>query len=192
MTEETVRKATAADLPEIMRLLRMMWSEGGMFPLDEERAAETFNYILNGKGGVIGVIEGGDGIRAMIGVVFCRQWYTSHDHIEELFNYVRPDCRKPGTGYAFKLIRFARECSEKIGIPLLIGVLTNQRMEAKVRLYRRALGMPAGAFFVYGAKWMNEVASKTNIWHKSVRKRHGGKFAERVQKHTASLPLMSE
>jgi hypothetical protein len=36
---------------------------------------------------------------------------------------------------------------------LVIGVLTNHRMEAKVKLYRKKFGKPAGAFFVVGGKW---------------------------------------
>jgi hypothetical protein len=34
-------------------------------------------------------------------------------------------------------------------MPLLIGVLSNHRTEAKVRLYERQFGKPTGAFFLY-------------------------------------------
>ena len=39
-------------------------------------------------------------------------------------------------------------------IPLIIGVLTSMQMAAKVRLYRRFLGIPVGAFFVHNADWV--------------------------------------
>ena len=38
---------------------------------------------------------------------------------------------------------------DDLGIPLIIGVLSNQRTEAKIRLYERQFGAPAGAFFLY-------------------------------------------
>ena len=79
-----------------------------------------------------------------------------------------PEYRK--SNYADALIRYAQHCQEKLGVPLLIGVLTNLRMLSKVRLYRRRLGMPAGAFFVEGAEWVNERAPDLELW-KHTRKR---------------------
>ena len=34
----------------------------------------------------------------------------------------------------------------------MIGVLSNHRTEAKVRLYERQFGKPSGAFFLYNAR----------------------------------------
>ena len=42
--------------------------------------------------------------------------------------------------------------SEKLGIPLAIGVLSSSRTEAKIRLYERVFGAPAGVYFLYNAK----------------------------------------
>jgi hypothetical protein len=39
-----------------------------------------------------------------------------------------------------------------MGMPLLIGVLSNSRTEAKIRLYKRHFGEPAGAYFLYNAR----------------------------------------
>jgi hypothetical protein len=39
-------------------------------------------------------------------------------------------------------------------IPFFTGIITNKQMAGKVRLYRRLLGYPTGAFFLYNAdKW---------------------------------------
>jgi hypothetical protein len=38
------------------------------------------------------------------------------------------------------------------GIPLAIGVMSNTRTEAKIRLYERVFGAPAGVYFLYNAK----------------------------------------
>ena len=78
------------------------------------------------------------------------------------FNFVRPDERK--TDYAKRMIAFAKRCSDNVKLPLVIGVLTNERMEGKVRLYRRNLGYPAGAFFVYNGWNGNAEASNEDFW----------------------------
>lgn len=159
----SVRTATAADAPEIMRLLRLMHAESGMQALDEDCAREVFDRAFQKKGGIIGVIGPQDDIHGMICLLITRSWYTSEFHLEELFNYVRPDARK--SDHAKTLIRFAAHCSDQIGIPLMIGVLTNRAMAAKVRLYRQVLGYPAGAFFVYGAKdWANSQPANEEFW----------------------------
>jgi GNAT superfamily N-acetyltransferase len=157
-----VRIATKEDEPEILRLLEMMHSEGGMLPLNIDRAREMFARAFNRTGGILGVIGEKNDIKAMICLYISQYWYTNENHLEEIFNYVRPDHRK--TGYAKSLIVFAKDCADKIKIPLVIGVLTNQHMEAKVRLYRRVLGTPAGAFFVYGANWVNLELTNEEFW----------------------------
>ena len=161
MTEE-VRIATREDAEEIIRLLNLMHAENAMMPLDEDCAHEFFDRAFSKKGGIIGVIGETGNIRAMIYLLISRFWYTKDNHLEECFNFVRPDQRK--SNCAQQLIAFAKECSDKCKLPLLIGVLTNQRMEGKVRLYRRALGYPAGAFFVYGANWTEAEPSNEDFW----------------------------
>lgn len=162
MTEK-VRIATIEDQDEIIKLLHLMHAEGGMHPLDEDCARELFARAFDRKGGIIGVIgERGD-IRAFLYILISRFWYTRDNHLEEIFNFVRPDVRK--SDYAKTLIAFAKKCSDDIGIPLVIGVLTNTRLEGKVRLYRRSLGVPAGAFFIHNASWVNNAdPSNTDFW----------------------------
>ncbi len=160
--EEVVRVATRADEPEIMQLLHVMHAENGMMPLDENCASEFFSRAFDRRGGIIGAIGPTGDIRAMIYLLLTRFWYTSASHLEECFNFVRPDCRS-GV-HARTLINFAQKCSDEIKVPLVIGVLTNNRMESKVRLYRRALGIPAGAFFVYGADWALCDPSSEDFW----------------------------
>jgi hypothetical protein len=160
---EVVRIANQSDEDEIMGLLHLMHAEGGIMPLDEMKAKQTFRLAFNRQGGILGVIgEPGD-IKAMIFLLISCYWYTSDYHLEELFNFVRPDVRKSPQNYAARLIDFAKSCSDEIKIPLTIGVLTNTRMEGKVRLYRRSLGVPSGAIFVHGATWQNE-RSNEDFW----------------------------
>lgn len=166
----TVIGATMADLPEIMRLLHIMHAESGLMPLDEDCARDMFINALEKKQGVIGVIRGeATEIRAILMMVITRFWYTTKFHLEELFNFISPEHRK--SNYADALIRFAKHSADELKIPLVIGVLTSERMEAKVRLYRRRLGMPAGAFFVHGAPWYSERAVNDDLWRTHTRGR---------------------
>lgn len=159
-----VRLATIEDEPEILRLLQMLHAEGGMLPLDVDRAREMFARAFERRGGIIGVIGTPGSLRAMICLYMGQYWYTKESHLEEVMNFVSPEHRQ--STYAKDLLCFARDCAEKMHIPLVIGVLTNMRMEAKIRLYRRIFGMPFGAFFVYGAKWVNLEPSTPQYWNR--------------------------
>lgn len=173
----TVHGATMADLPEIMRLLRIMHDESGLMPLDEVCAKDMFVRALDKKEGIIGVVRGAEQtINAMLFLIITRFWYTTQFHLEELFNFIAPDQRK--SNYADALIRFAKRSADELKIPLLIGVLTNNRMEAKVRLYRRRLGMPAGAFFVHNAPQFTERARDDSLWRIHSRKRNKRKSGD--------------
>lgn len=166
-----VRLATREDEPEIIRLLHVMHAESGMQPLDEEAARDTFDLAFDRRGGIIGVIGPPNDIRGMLGLLITRFWFTREHHLEEIFNFVRPDCRN-GTPYAERLIEFAKLCADlpEINLPLVIGVLTNRRVEAKARLYQRRLGVPSGAFFVYNAaNWQDQ--ANDEFWRSAFRKR---------------------
>ncbi len=177
MAEETfkepVRIATRADSDEIMQLLGIMHAEGGILPLDEMCARKTFDMAFDRQGGILGVIGPPGDIRAMIFLLISRFWYTKQHHLEELFNFVRPDMRRVSArsdeNYGPRMIEFAKECAVELGMPLTIGILTNQRMEGKVRLYRRSLGVPAGAWFVHNAAWQNE--ANEEFWREPFPKR---------------------
>jgi hypothetical protein len=105
-----------------------------------------------------------------------RYFYTRENHLEELFNWVHPDHRH--SDYGKLMIEYAKKCSDDISatagkkIPLIMGVLTNKRMSAKVRLYRRFFGMPYGAFFVHNAPWVSrDDVSTEDFWRApSIRK----------------------
>lgn len=146
ITTSRVRKADRSDEPELMEMLREVNVESGLFPLSEGKAQSYLDRAFNRQGAVIGVI-GTSHLEASICVLVTSFWYSDEWHLEELWNYVRPQHRKSNN--AKDMIAFGQRCSDEIGIPLIIGVLSNMRTEAKVRLYRRKLGEPSGAFFVY-------------------------------------------
>lgn len=152
MTEQvTVRLATQRDANGVLDLCRMIWAENALFTMDDELVRSKIHGALHGNGGLIGVIGEQDNLHGCIMLEIGQQWYTRDHHLCELFNFVHPDHRK--SDYAKQLAKYAEQCAVKLGLPLVIGVITNERTEGKVRLYRRWFGVPAGAFFVVNGNW---------------------------------------
>ena len=79
-------------------------------------------------------------------------WYSDQDILEEKAIFIHPDYRNAKGGRARRLVEFSKEASDYLKIPLIIGVLSNHRTEAKVRLYERQFGKASGAFFLYNAQ----------------------------------------
>lgn len=170
VTGSTVRLARAADEVEIIGLLKLMHAENGWRPLDVDYARLTFARAWERKGGIMAVIGAPGHIRAMLYLMITNEWYTRDNHLQELFCWVHPDHRN--SDYAKTLINYAKKCSDDISasagrkIPLIMGVLTNKRMSAKVRLYRRVFGgLPVGAIFMHNADWVDRgELSNEDFW----------------------------
>ena len=79
-------------------------------------------------------------------------WYSDTPVVEEKAIFIHPDYRSAKGGRATRLCEFSKKVSDTLGIPLIIGVLSNNRTQAKVRMYERQFGKPSGAFFLYGAR----------------------------------------
>jgi hypothetical protein len=187
----SVRLATKQDEDQLMDLCRALHEDNGLFTFDADMVRGMLYRAFNREGGLIGVIDGDNEIAAGIFMLISNFWYSQDNHLEELFSFVRPTYRKSRNHFD-ELSEFAERCSKQIGIPLIIGILTNKRMEAKVRLYRRKFGLPAGAFFVVGDKqWANEsIIADGLLWsdtHKA--KRHHARLAHSTMT-TSSLPLL--
>lgn len=142
-----VRFAERCDFDELLALCRGLHLENGLFEMSMERVASVLMKHFNRDGGIIGVIGPPGRIEGMITMQMSQMWYSEQWLIEELFSYVAPEYRRSDNAKA--LVAFAMQCSERIGLPLLIGIISNERTEAKTRLYRRVLGNPAGSFFMF-------------------------------------------
>lgn len=142
-----VRKAAAADEPELLEMCRNLHSENGMFSMDDAKVSEMLHRAFNKKGAIVGVIGETGKIQGAIFLLISTFWYTNDWCLEELFNYVRPEYRKSTN--AKDLINFGKRCSDDLGIPLVIGVVSNERTRAKLGLYQRQLAEPVGAYFLH-------------------------------------------
>lgn len=145
-SKSVVRLATPEDEAGIFHLCKLLHGENGLFPMDDELVEETIKNGITQNGGIIGLIGPPDALEGIIYLSISHFWYSRKPHLEELFNFVHPDFRR--SDHAKALIDFAKSCTSG-NIRLVIGVVSNERTEAKVRLYERRLGKPAGAFFVY-------------------------------------------
>jgi hypothetical protein len=142
-----VRLARPFDMDQLFELCKQLHEENGLCKMDDELVRDNLSSALNGKGGLIGVIEGPDGtLEGVISLVISRFWYSREWFLEELFNFVPKEFRK--STRAKSLLAYAKQCADEMNMPLLIGIVSNIRTEAKIKLYERQLPK-AGAFFLY-------------------------------------------
>jgi hypothetical protein len=144
-----VRKAVVTDKPQIMHMCEENHRDNGQFSLDLGKVEAMIDKAFNGGGAIIGVV-GKDQIEGMLVLLISQFWYSSDWCLEEIQNYVRPQFRK--STHAKDMINFGVRCSDELGIPLVIGVVSNERTRAKLELYRRQLGEPCGGYFLHKPK----------------------------------------
>jgi hypothetical protein len=151
-----IRIAVPEDEPEILAMCKRLYAENGMFSLKEEKVRDVVRKCFRGDKVIVGVIGETGHIEASTCLIISDYFYSDDWHLAELWNFVDKDHRRSKNADA--LIAFGKSCAEKMGIPLLTGIITNKQMAGKVRLYRRSLGQATGAFFVYNAPehWATE------------------------------------
>ena len=160
MTERpsTIRLATPADENGIMELMCAAFDEQPIFPLDKDKMREKIRLCTSRQGGFVALAEGENGkLEGYLIAILGSYWYSDAWHLEELSNFVHPDCRK-GTHHARDLIQFAKWFAETMNVPLLMGILSTQRLESKIRLYQRQAKM-AGAIFVHNTGHVGDLLS---------------------------------
>lgn len=154
-----VRVGTPEDLDEIMKIAMVAVEENGFLNPNPGKLAAEIWPALHQDHGIVGVIgEPGGLIEACVLLRIGQMWYSDTLVVEERAVFTHPEYRSAKGGRARKLCEFSKKVADDLGIPLIIGVLSNHRTEAKVRLYERQFGKPTGAFFLYGARtgeWMN-------------------------------------
>jgi hypothetical protein len=147
-----VRIGTPEDVHGVMQLALSASSENGFVSPNPEKMLRDIWPALNLDRGLLGVI--GNTGEKLEGAVLLRvgsMWYSDDEVLEEKAIFIDPRYRSAKGGRARRLCEFSKHVADNLGIPLIIGVLSNHRTEAKVRLYERQFGKPSGAFFLYGA-----------------------------------------
>lgn len=152
-----VRVGTPEDVHDVMELAMMGAEENGFLKAEPAKLLFDVWPALHRDHGIMGLVGFGGG--KPVGAVLLRiisPWYSSERALEERAIFVHPDYRSAARykidgkgGPAVRLCEFSKQVADKMDLPLLIGVLSNHRTEAKVRLYERIFGKPAGAYFIY-------------------------------------------
>lgn len=142
-----VRKAIKDEQSAILDICRENHAENGQFSLAMPKVEAMVKRAFDGGGAIIGITGGGNRIEGAILLLISQFWYTEDWCLEEIFNYVRPEFRR--STHAKDMIKFGMRCSDELNIPLVIGVVANERTRAKMELYRRQLGDPVGGYFLH-------------------------------------------
>jgi hypothetical protein len=139
-----VRFGALADEHALLDLLTLAHAENGLFTQDNDRVRAMIHRATSRDHACVGVIEGAAGLEGAIMMVMSQFWYSQDWHLEEVVNFVHPDHRR--TTHAKRLLEFARWIQQRLGIPLLAGILTLHRLEPKIRLYQRTLPQVGAVF----------------------------------------------
>jgi len=151
LSEIAVRTGTPADVHKVMALALAACADNGLTNPNPIRLLGEIWPSLNLDKGIMGII-GNDPLEAAILLRVENMWYSDENTLLERAIFVHPDFRKSGehkVSRARLLCDFAKKASHELGLPLVIGILSTQRVEAKVKLYERSFGEPAGAYWIY-------------------------------------------
>lgn len=152
-----VRIAKSEDRPGLVELTRLLHSENGLLPISQPKVEKMLDRFYNREGAVIGVIGEPKEPVATIYLGIDQLIYTDGWALVEQWNFVHPDHRR--TNYARQLIAYAKKVSDDMRIPLLVGILSNKRTEAKVRLYAQQMEK-AGEYFIHNRQFSTATAWK--------------------------------
>lgn len=156
-----VRLAVPADHNEIWRLFLQSHNENGLFSLAPEKVEWLLQRALysdliplgdTGTRGVIGVIGSVGNLEGLVFLTIGTYWYSNDPHLEEFMVFVDPEFRR--SEHAQALVQWMKDQVEATKLPLVTGIISNIRTEAKCRLYRRMLPK-AGEFFFVSPKGAN-------------------------------------
>jgi hypothetical protein len=154
MSEELgVRLGTPGDVDFMMDLAMQACDENGFVDPNPQKLLTEIWPALNLDNGLVGIIQDDGGV--LEGAILLRignMWYSDEKVLEEKAIFIHPDYRSAKGGRARRLCEFSKQVANTLELPLIIGVLSNHRTEAKVRLYERQFGKPTGAFFLYNAR----------------------------------------
>lgn len=142
-----VRMAEPADRARLHDLMILLHGENGLFSISPSKVDAMLDRYYNRERTMIGVIgDVGDPVAAIYleitQVVYSDDWMLC-----EQFAFVHPDHRR--SHHARQLIAYAKTAADALKLPLMIGILSNKRTEAKMRLYDEMLPR-AGGYYVYG------------------------------------------
>lgn len=152
ITESPVRKATWEDRDQIHPMCMDGYAEQNVFKPSPMKIEGMLAKAFDAKGAILGAIGPVGAVQGIIYLDIGQFCFTEDWCLEEVFSYVSPPYRKTPTRMqspAKAMIEFGKRCADELHIPLVIGVVSNERTIAKMELYRRQLGNPVGGYFIH-------------------------------------------
>lgn len=162
MSEELkIRLGTPADEEGMLDLALRAWEENGIRGVNPEKMLAMIKPALYLWQGLVGIIGAPGGkIEAAVLLRLSQMWYSDDWMLEEKAIFVAPEFRRTRgkyvKGHARTLCDFSKQVADDLSLPLIIGVLSNHRTEAKIKFYENSFGPPAGAFFLYNVQTGHE------------------------------------
>lgn len=138
------------DRDSIISLCHTLHDENGLFSLSARKVTRLVDRCFAKKQAIIGVVGPVGAVEGSIYLSIEEPYYSDDFHLCEFWNVVHPDHRR--SNHAKNLIEFAKRCSDETALTLMIGIISNHRTAAKVRLYEKRL-QKAGAFFVHNPQF---------------------------------------
>ncbi len=153
----TVRVALQPDENPLFDLLMSLARDNNTFDfrVSDARVKETIMMGTHQKGGIHGVIDAPDRpgvLAASLGMVWDRLWFSDEWGLAQIWLYVRPEYRK-GTGYADELVNWSKEIRRDLEtraghrVRMANSVISETRLDAKLRFWRKHSGEMIGAMF---------------------------------------------
>jgi GNAT superfamily N-acetyltransferase len=141
------------DIDDMMELALLACAENGFVDPNPLRLLGELWPALNREKGIVGMVGvPGEKLQGAILLRIGQIWYSDQEILEERAVFIHPEYRAAKGGRARKLCDFSKKVADELGLPLTIGVLSNQRTSGKIRMYERMFGAPAGAYFLYGTR----------------------------------------
>lgn len=147
------RMGKPADLDRMMTLTMTASDENSFVRPSVGKILHDVYPALHQDKGMIWIIGPDEGpLEAAALLRIGEVWYSEEPVLEERGIYVHPHYRHHKGRRAKMLIQACVWTARQLDLPLLMGVLSNQRTAGKRRLYERLLGEPAGILFLVNAK----------------------------------------
>lgn len=149
-----IRLGTPDDMREVMDLAIAAAKENGLVNASQVLLAKTIWPCLNQDHGLVGCIQSKTGaqIEGIVVLQVGTLFYSDEPCIEEKVVFVHPEYRAAKVGRARKLCEFGKAAADRLELPLIIGVFSSVETQAKIGLYKRIFGEPAGLYFLYRGK----------------------------------------
>jgi len=153
-----VRLATPEDEDALVESLARVADQWGLrqgsgmsYPFNAPKARETVQKAIRQDQSWVAVIGDGGRIEGSICIFVAEPFFSDAPYLAELWTVVMPDYR--GSDHAKRLVAFAKSLADTAELPLVIGVVARDRVEAKRRLFDVAVGQyPSGNFYCYQPK----------------------------------------